>query len=241
MSSSVSQCLQNPPTLNPACGSGIVDEIAGLKAYVSGAANSNRAILLISDVFGYEAPNLRKLADKVAGEGFLVVVPDFLYGDPVNFDKPGFDIKAWLEMHGTDKGCEDAKSVISSLRSQGKSYIGVAGFCWGGVVAAKLAKSDVIQAAVSLHPGLISIEDINEIKIPIAFLGAEVDHICSAEELKRYGEILSAKPGIDSYVKIYPGVSHGFAVRYNLEDDSAVKSAEEAHSDMMSWFTKYIK
>jgi carboxymethylenebutenolidase len=29
-------------------------------------------------------------------------------------------------------------------------------------------------------------------------------------------------------------------VRYNLEDESAVKSAEEAHLDMLNWFTKYV-
>ena len=45
----------------------------------------------------------------------------------------------------------------------------------------------------------------------------------------------------DSFVKIYPGVAHGWTVRYNVEDESAVKSAEEAHLDMLNWFTKYVK
>lgn len=31
-----------------------------------------------------------------------------------------------------DKGFEDAKLVIASLRNKGVSTIGAAGFCWGG-------------------------------------------------------------------------------------------------------------
>ena len=46
---------------------------------------------------------------------------------------------------------------------------------------------------------------------------------------------------IDSFVKIFPGVAHGWTVRYSVEDESAVKSAEEAHLDMLNWFTKYVK
>lgn len=45
----------------------------------------------------------------------------------------------------------------------------------------------------------------------------------------------------DSFVKIFPGVAHGWTVRYDDEDQSAVKSAEEAHLDMLNWFQKYVK
>lgn len=46
---------------------------------------------------------------------------------------------------------------------------------------------------------------------------------------------------IESFVKLYPGVSHGWTVRYNVDDEAAVKSAEEAHQDMLNWFTKHVK
>jgi carboxymethylenebutenolidase len=46
---------------------------------------------------------------------------------------------------------------------------------------------------------------------------------------------------VDSFVKIFPGVSHGWTLRYNPDDESAVKIAEEAHSDMLKWLTKYVK
>lgn len=45
----------------------------------------------------------------------------------------------------------------------------------------------------------------------------------------------------DCYVKIFPGVSHGWSVRYNDEDEFTVKSAEESHQDTLNWFLKYVK
>lgn len=46
---------------------------------------------------------------------------------------------------------------------------------------------------------------------------------------------------VDGFVKIFPGVAHGWTVRYNTEDAAAVKCAEEAHQDMLGWFQKHIK
>jgi dienelactone hydrolase len=44
-----------------------------------------------------------------------------------------------------------------------------------------------------------------------------------------------------SFVKIFPKVSHGWTVRYNLEDAEAVKAADEAHQDLLDWFAKHLK
>ncbi|XP_050216506.1 endo-1,3;1,4-beta-D-glucanase-like [Mercurialis annua] len=239
---SSSQCLENPPVLNPNSGLGRVEEItSGLKSYITGSPTSKLAIVLACDAFGYEAPKLRKLADKIAEAGFLVVVPDFLYGDPYQLNNPQFDRDSWMKKHDTVKGCDDAKKVIAALKSRGISAVGAAGFCWGGMVVVKLAGSDDIQAAVILHPGWITADEINAVKVPTAILGAETDQISPPEQMKQFGEILAAKSEFESYVKIFDGAVHGWTLRYDDEDDSAVKKAEEAHSDMLKWFTKFVK
>jgi dienelactone hydrolase len=46
---------------------------------------------------------------------------------------------------------------------------------------------------------------------------------------------------IGHFVKIFPGVEHGWAVRYNDNDEAAVRRAEEAMQGMMDWFNKYLK
>ncbi|KAG2727379.1 hypothetical protein I3843_01G150000 [Carya illinoinensis] len=193
------QCCSNPPTLNSNAGAGHVEQLGGLSSYVSGSPDSKRAVLLISDVFGYEAPNLRKLADKVA------------------------------------------KSVIEAVKSKGASAVGAAGFCWGAKVVVELAKSELIQSAVLLHPSFVTVEDIKGVKAPIAVLGAEIDNLSPPELLKQFEEVLAAKPEVDGYVKIFPKVSHGWTVRYNVEDEAVVKSAEEAHQNLLEWFDKCVK
>jgi dienelactone hydrolase len=236
------QCCANPPTLDPVYGKGmVVDNFGGLKTYISGALDSPKpAVLLVSDVFGFDAPNLRALADKLAESGFYVVVPDFLYGDPM----PPNDFSqfsTWIQKHGPAKGFEDAKLVIQALKRKGVSAIGAAGFCWGAKVVVELAKSDDIKAAVLLHPSFVTVDDIKEVKVPISVLGAEIDRTTPPEVAKQFEEILSTKPEVPSHVKIFAGVQHGWTVRYEVTDKAAVEKADEAHRDMLNWFNKYVK
>ncbi|EOY05506.1 Alpha/beta-Hydrolases superfamily protein isoform 2 [Theobroma cacao] len=235
------QCCSNPPTLNPGSGVGHVEELAGLKTYFTGSLDSKLAVLLVSDVFGYDAPNLRKLADKVAAAGFYVVVPDFFYGDPFVAERSDRPLAVWLKDHGPDKGLEDAKLVIDALKSKGVSAIGAAGICWGAKVVVGLAKEALIPAAVLLHPSFVTVDDIKSVKVPIAILGAEIDQLSPPALVKQFDEILKAKPEVGSFVKIFPKCAHGWTVRYNVNDATAVSYADEAHQDMLNWFTKYVK
>ncbi|CAA3021244.1 endo-1,3 1,4-beta-D-glucanase-like [Olea europaea subsp. europaea] len=241
MSGPHSQCCENPPTLGSSTGIGHVEELGGLKCYISGSAGSKLAVILVSDVFGYEAPNLRKLADKVAAAGFYTVVPDFLNGDPYepeNVDRP---FQIWIKDHGPDQGFEDAKPVIEALKSKGIEKIGAVGFCWGAKVAVELAKYAYIQASVILHPSFVSLEDIQAVKVPISILGAENDERSPPELLKEFDATLNAKPEVDAFVKVFPGVSHGWSVRYKDNDEATKKCAEEAQKDMLDWCIKYLK
>ncbi|KAJ3693723.1 hypothetical protein LUZ60_009203 [Juncus effusus] len=235
------QCCENPPTLDPAYGAGHVADIGGLKAYLAGSPESKLAVLLASDVYGYEAPNFRKLADKVGAAGFYVIAPDFFHGDPMTTEIFQNSRDEWLKNHGPAKGFEEAKPVIEDLKNKGISAIGAAGFCWGAKVVVEFAKGDSINAAVILHPGLITLDDIKEVKCPISILGAEIDHISPPELVKQFEAILSTQNMVDYFVKIFPGVSHGWTVRYDVNDTSTVEKAEEAHKDMLDWFAKYVK
>ncbi|KAJ1693329.1 hypothetical protein LUZ63_010027 [Rhynchospora breviuscula] len=243
-----SLCCSNPPNLSATSGEGtVVDDFGGIKSYIAGSVDSKRAVILISDVYGFEAPNLRKIADKVAACGYFAVVPDFIHGDPFNLDDSTRPFPVWLQSHTTEKGFEEAKPVVAALKEKGASSVGAAGYCWGGMCSCKLAKvvtelakAAKIQAAVLLHPSLVSVDDIREVKCPIAILGAETDHLSPPELVKQYEEALAEKSEVDYFVKIFPGVAHGWAVRYNADDATAVQKADEARNDMVGWFNKHL-
>ncbi|PON80192.1 Dienelactone hydrolase [Parasponia andersonii] len=149
--------------------------LGGIPSYVVGFPDPKLAMvamILVSDVYGFEAPNLRKLADKVAAAGFFVAVPDFLKGDPYN---PENSKPTWLKDHSPEEGFENAKVVIQDLKSRGFSAIGAAGFCWGGKVVGELAKLNSIHATMILHPSFVTVDDIKEVEVPLAVLGAEFD------------------------------------------------------------------
>ncbi|KAM7521556.1 hypothetical protein LguiA_011458 [Lonicera macranthoides] len=241
---------ENPPSLSSiSSGSGSIIELGGLECYVTGPSDSRLAIILASDAYGYDAPNLSsmclreqlKIADKVAAAGFYVVVPDFLHGEPYDPDSTERPLPVWLSRHGPDKAFEDAVRIISALRSKGISAIGAAGYCWGAKVAVDLAKSDHIQAAVLLHASLVTLDDIKEVKVSTSILGAEIDKWTPPELCKQFEEVLCSKSEIKSYVKIFPGVVHGWALRYKVEDKKAVKDAEVALQNMLDWFIEYVK
>ncbi|GJX45788.1 endo-1,3;1,4-beta-D-glucanase-like protein [Tanacetum coccineum] len=90
------------------------------------------------------------------------------------------------------KGAKYARNAVADLKSKGASAVGVAGFCWRGMTVSKLSSFSEIKAAVILHPGPLSDDYINAIKV-------------------------------DNFVKIYPGVTHGWTVRYKHDDEHVVK------------------
>ncbi|KAM3204371.1 hypothetical protein P3L10_027780 [Capsicum annuum] len=125
-----------------------------------------------------------------------------------------------------EKGFEDAKQVVAALKDRG--YLNWScGFCWGAKVVTELAKSDNIQAAVLLHPSFVKVDDMKG-KAPIAILAAEIDKISPPEIIKQFEEILSSKPEVDKFVKIFPSAKHGWTVRYNVEDKAQCSKLKTA-------------
>lgn len=99
---------------------------------------SNKAILLLSDVFGIYK-NIQLIADQFAARGYFAVIPDLFDGDaiaPSDFDSGNVDLKSWLSKHPTEKVDAIVEGMIGHLKSKlGVEYLGGVGYCFGAKVS----------------------------------------------------------------------------------------------------------
>ena len=215
---------------------GKFETVAGLEAYVTGSRSASAAVVIVSDVFGHKTPLLHKMADKVAAAGFLTVVPDFLEGDPfVGSDFSTFP--AWRAKHlPTEVPPKEVKRVVQAVKeTTGIQSVGVAGCCWGGKVVVIVGKDkEAVKAVVQLHPGGVEQSDYEEVAVPIMVLAAPTDGV------EKYEALLESRKDLPSYVNVFPNVLHGWTVRYDETDATAVQNASKAHTLMIDWFSKYL-
>ena len=221
-------CTPAPPATPEFAGK--EELLSGLAVYTAGSAASTSAVILISDIFGYRTPLLRKLADKVAASGYFVVVPDLLQDDPFTGSFVHGDLNPWMAKHPpTGYALEMTNGLVEALKDKGIGSVGAAGFCWGAKTVVTLAKEKDVKAIVQCHPSRVHVSDYEEVAVPIAVLAAPTDGI------EKYEELLASRQDVKSFVKIFPDVQHGWTVRYDETNEIAVEQANESHTLMPCW------
>lgn len=222
-----------PPSDTPATGT--EEKLAGLDVYVSGSHHAKAAVVLVSDIYGWEAPLFRKLADKIAHNGYYVVAPDFFFGDPVTDTT---NRSAWFLIHPQTGSVEPTKNVVTALKAKGFKSVGLAGFCWGGKVAILTVNKypNVVNAIVQLHPGGVVEKDYVTIVTPIMILASPTDNVANVTGVLR----MRKQEKVKVFVKIFKDVVHGWTVRYNESDPKQVYRANRAHGLLLDWYHKYL-
>jgi len=187
-------------------------------------------VILYQDAFG-PRPALDGMAERLAGEGYAVLVPDLFHRNaPYGpFDaKTAFteeDSKAALMalVAGTTQQMtiSDGEAFLDALAGEGiTGPIGTVGYCMGGARALNAAAvyPDRIRAAASFHGGNLASDAADSphrkaasIKARVYVGMAGVDRSFPPEQSTRLEEALR-NAEVDHAIENYVGMAHGWCV-----------------------------
>lgn len=226
--------------------------IADVETYVTKPpdAKANGHILLyFPDVWGV-FPNGLLIMDGFADAGYLVVGLDYFRGDPVwkhrkhRLDKetePDFDYEAWKKKH-TAFANEAVPKWVDAVRQQyGKSDTKYAyvGYCFGAPYVCDQLASSLCAAGAFAHPAFLKEHHFKNLQRPLFMSCAEVDHTFDTESRNKAVDILIE--GKKTYhLQLFSGVSHGFALRGNMEDAYERWVKEQSLKGIVEWFDFWL-
>jgi carboxymethylenebutenolidase len=187
-------------------------------------------VILYMDAFG-PRPALDAMAERLAAEGYAVLVPDLFYrfGDYGPFDaRTAFSeepsrsaLRNMIEGTSQDMTRRDSAAFIDALTEAGATgRIGTVGYCMGGSRAlhAAAAYPDRIAAAASFHGGRLASDAPDSPHRHVATItgrvyvgSAGVDGSFPPEQSALLAEALR-RPEIDHIIENYVGMAHGWAV-----------------------------
>lgn len=196
-------------------------------------------------------PAVQEVAQRLAGAGYVVLLPDFFYRsgpyEPVDPKKIFTDpdlLKQHMEKFASPATPERMMSdtgyfldYLESCPAVTPGPIGVAGYCMGGRLALIAAGTypDRIAAAAAFHPGGVIGEAPTspnklapKMKAKIYVAGAIEDRNFTEEHKQALIDALS-EAGVDHKVETYPA-KHGWVLRDTATHDVA---AAERHWDAL--------
>ncbi|CAM9559611.1 unnamed protein product, partial [Laminaria digitata] len=214
-----------PPVVCDYTPKGTVSKIGDLDTYFIGSGP--KCIVVVYDIFGFSTQakqashqplENRAIHRLFAAAGFNVAMPDFCEGKHwlvENFppkDKRVFELHAWFGSTGdwdTAILPKFTATVAHMKEHKGAEVLGLAGFCWGGMIsmkAAALGADGGLTATACCHPAMLSPELAEKVTVPVLIMpsGEEPDHA----PLK---EVLDKKPfGDKCEYRRFDDMHHGF-------------------------------
>jgi len=193
-------------------------------------ATAKAGVILYMDAFG-PRPALDGMAERLAGQGYAVLVPDLFHR---NAPYGPFDAKTTFAVEETkarlmallngtsqEMTIRDSAAFLDAFKAEGiGGPIGVVGYCMGGARAlnAAAAYPDRIAAAASFHGGNLASDAADSphrkagsIKARVYVGVAGIDRSFPPEQSARLAEALR-EAEVDHLIENYVGVSHGWCV-----------------------------
>lgn len=223
-------------------------DLDGVKTYVTGPPDADKAILAVYDIFGFFPQTLQGadiLATSNVEQSYQIFMPDFFNGNPAKIDwyPPVND----EQMSALGEWFKDAQWSVHKpklpgiLEAAGKvnpniKAWGIMGYCWGGKMASIVAGDEpgLFKVAVQTSPAQIDAGDGARVKIPMMILTSEEE---SEESVRAYEERLT----VPSQVEIFKDQLHGFmSARADLKNSRAKAAYERGYALALKFFHEHL-
>jgi carboxymethylenebutenolidase len=170
------------------------------------------AVIMIHEWWGLN-DNIRAMADRLAGEGYIVFAVDLFNGDVASSPAEArlLMTKAIEEPEAVNQNIRAAFNFVSD--TAGAPRIGVVGWCFGGGWSLNTARlfPEELDASVIYYGQVTDDEDaLRPIGAPILGLFGANDAGIKVESVRAFDAALTSL-GKNHEVHIYPGVGHAFA------------------------------
>lgn len=223
--------------------------------------NGHPGVILYMDAFGLR-DQLRSMADRVAAEGYAVLVPNVFYrrGAAPLVDLPDFiagdgraglfdQLKPLMADLTNEAVIRDAEAYVDWLAARpevGGSTIGTVGYCMGARLAVLTAAyhPDQVTAAAGFHGARLGSDAPDSPHLFVEAITAELylghaddDPSMPPEQIARLDEALDAA-GVEHTTEIYEGAQHGYTMADTDRYDGA--SAERHWTALLDLFGRQL-
>ncbi len=194
---------------------------------VPGSGPAPTGVIVAHELFGVN-PDIRGVADDLAGAGYLAVAPEFYHRDAAPGRWLGRDDAGRQEGFGylnrleRDQAVADVAAALEWLRSQpGIERVAVVGFSAGGHLSYLAACRLPVSRTAVLYGGWLTstdipmsrptptLEETPKISGRILYLVGEDDVLIDAGQREQIRAALAAA-GVEHEVVSYPGTGHAF-------------------------------
>jgi len=189
-------------------------------------------VLFVIDAFGLR-PRIQEMADRIAGQGYVVLAPNALYRagrapvlpmpdftDPDN--RAGFmqSVRPIIEQLTPDAISRDGEAYLDFLSTTATGPVGITGYCMCARVGWRIAAAypDRVSALGGFHGGGLVTDAPNsphrsagQLEAEVYFGHADQDANVNPEQIGTLNDALD-KAGVRHRAEVYEGALHGYTM-----------------------------
>jgi carboxymethylenebutenolidase len=189
-------------------------------------------VLFVIDAIGLR-PRIEEMADRIAGQGYVVLAPNALYRAgraPVlplpDFTDPdsraGFmqSIRPLIEQLTPEAVSRDGQAYLDFLSDVATEPVGITGYCMGARVAWRIAAAypDRVKALGGFHGGGLATDapesphrSAGQLRAEVYFGHADQDANMNSEQVAVLNDALD-RAGVRYRAEVYEGALHGYTM-----------------------------